>query len=430
MSKILTTCKHGESLLLIKDKKITDMFCHESYNIYGIAIDIGTTTLGFSLIDLQSGNIKGKYSKLNSQGIYGADIISRIQHAASGKLEELQDRIKIDIVTAIRELLQSNGIDNRFIYEIAISGNTAMLHLLLGLYPELLGRSPFVAVNLDLIELRFFEVFGVDLLDCRVTILPGMGVFVGADVMAGILYHDMFKAEKINLFIDIGTNGEIVIANKNFILATATAAGPALEGGNISCGIGSVMGAIARVSYDGNSFEWETIGNKEPIGICGSGVIDIIGQGLKYGLIDNTGLLREDLIEKGLIIYTDKKGKKLALKQKDIRQIQLAKSAIRAGVESLIKKAGIALNDIDQVYLAGGFASNIHVGNMIRIGLIPQELENKIHISGNSSLGGGVKYLLDKDCKQSLNIIREKSRDINLSMDSEFNDLFIKNMYF
>lgn len=430
MSGILADCKHDNCLLMIKDKEIVDVFCDESYKIYGIAIDIGTTTLSFNLIDLEKGDIIGSHSRLNSQGIYGADIISRIQYAASGKLQELQDRIKTDILISISELLKGKEIDNRFIYEMAISGNTVMLHLLLGLYPELLGRSPFVAVNLDLLELKFYEIFAKDILDCKVAILPGIGIFVGADTTAGILYHDIFKTEKVNLLLDIGTNGEIAIGNKDFILTTATAAGPALEGGNISCGIGSVPGAIATIKYDGHNFRWETIANKEPIGICGSGVIDIIGEGLKHGLIDKTGLLKDDLIEQGITVYTDDQGRRLGINQKDIREIQLAKSAIRAGIEILIGKYGTNFDDIKQVYLAGGFGSNIQVDNMIKIGLIPQELGKKIYISGNSSLGGSVKYLLDKTSKESLNTIKEKSRAINLSSDSEFNELFIKYMYF
>lgn len=416
--------------VLLRDNTILDIYANAKGKPYGIAIDIGTTTLAFALIDLKEGKVKDTYSKLNSQGLYGADIVSRIQGAEGEGLEKLHSLIKDDILTAIEELLKKAKVKGEDIYGLVMTGNTVMLHLAQGLSPKSLGQFPFTAIKLALHELSFEELFREKLLDCRVSILPSIGAFIGADVLAGILYHNIIESDEIVILIDIGTNGEIVIGNKDRILASSTAAGPALEGGNISCGIGSVPGAIGRVTYKDNNFQWETIENREPVGICGSGVIDSIGEGLRHGLIDNTGLLRKDLIEDGLTIYTDNKGKKLRIGQRDIREIQLAKGAIRAGIECLIGEYAIDYSDIDRLYLAGGFGSNIRVENIVEMGLIPESLGEKAVVSGNSSLGGGVNYLLDKSSKDKLEIIRQKSKAINLSRDSRFNDFFIRYMYF
>ncbi|SNS13318.1 protein of unknown function [Anaerovirgula multivorans] len=239
-----------------------------------------------------------------------------------------------------------------------------------------------------------------------------------------------FQSEKVNMLIDIGTNGEIVIGKKDRMLATATAAGPALEGGNISCGTGCIAGAIASVTYQKDAFIYEVIGNQQPIGMCGSGIIDTIAEGLRHGWIDSTGRLAETFANGEVVVYHNDKEGSIKITQKDIREIQLAKSALRSGIECLMQEYGASSNDINHVYLAGGFGSNINIENAVRIGLIPEELKDKIKISGNTSLGGTVKYLLDKNCKENLDTIVEKAKAINLSMSPQFNHLFIENMFY
>ncbi|AOY74946.1 ASKHA domain-containing protein [Clostridium formicaceticum] len=416
--------------LLVKDNIILDAFSKEAIQTYGIAIDIGTTTLGFHLLDLQTGEIEGTYSQLNSQRMYGADVITRIQSATTGNLEKLKVAIIKDIVTGVEKLLSNTGINKRFIYSTTIAGNTTMLHLLLGLSPRSLGQFPFTSTILSLMEYNFEKVLQSNLLDCSVDLLPGIDAYVGADIVAGILHHEMFQTEKVTMLIDIGTNGEIVIGNRAGFLATATAAGPALEGGNISCGTGCITGAITSVIYDGGNFQYKTIGDEKPIGLCGSGIIDMVAEGLKHGWIDKTGRLSEIFLNGEVILYQDEKNGVIKLTQKDIREIQLAKSALRSGIKCLMEQYGVDYGGIDCVYLAGGFGSNINIESAVRIGLIPEELKEKIQISGNSCLGGVVKYLLDKSCKQYLTAIVNKAKAINLSSDLKFNDLFINNIYF
>ncbi|SET81802.1 Uncharacterized 2Fe-2 and 4Fe-4S clusters-containing protein, contains DUF4445 domain [Natronincola peptidivorans] len=418
--------------LLIRDTMILDVFYKESFKIYGVAIDIGTTTLGFHLIDLENGQVIKTYASTNSQRIYSADVISRIQSAASGNLEALSSSIKKDILKAIEALLVTTGIDKRFVYSIAIAGNTTMLHLLLGLSTEALGQFPFTTTTLSLTEYPSYYVFENTYLDCNVTLLPGIDAYVGADIVAGILHHEMFNTDKVNMLIDLGTNGEIVIGNKDQLITTATAAGPALEGGNISCGTGSVAGAIASVKFNKveGRFEYKVIGEQKPIGLCGSGIIDAIAEGLKHEWIDATGRLSESFTNGEIAICTDKNGISIKLTQKDIREIQLAKSALKSGIECLAKQYGVSYESINNVYLAGGFGSNIDLENAVRIGLIPKELMNKVIISGNTCLGGVTKYLLHKSCKNELERVLKITEAINLSNSQDFNDLFIKNMFY
>jgi len=415
--------------LLFDEEKVIDAFYKKDIEVYGIAIDIGTTTLGFHLVDLQTGKIMAVHTGLNNQRTYGADVITRIQSASTGNLVKLNRMIITDIVTGIEKLLEDTGIDKRFVYKISIAGNTTMIHLLLGLPPESLGQFPFTATTLKLVEYPFQNLFGSQLLDCEVSLLPAVDAYVGADIAAGILHHGMFNTEKVSMLIDIGTNGEIVIGNRHSILATAAAAGPALEGGNISCGVGCVNGAIISVKYQDGTFDCKIMGNQKPIGICGSGIIDVISEGLKHGWIDDTGRLSEEFAQGDVTIFNENEAL-IKISQKDIREVQLAKSAIRAGIECLIKEYGIRYDEIENVYLAGGFGSSISIENSVVIGLIPKELKHKIIVSGNSSLGGAVKYLLDKNAKSSLEKIIHEAKAINLSTNPDFNNLFVENMYF
>ncbi|SDK91903.1 Uncharacterized 2Fe-2 and 4Fe-4S clusters-containing protein, contains DUF4445 domain [Natronincola ferrireducens] len=429
---ISTSSLHERSSLqlLVKDTNIVDVFYKETIGLYGVAIDIGTTTLGFHLINLQQGEIIKTYSMLNSQRIYGADVIARVQRANAGKLEVLNQLIKQDIITGIENLLKDADIDKGNIYSIAIAGNTTMLHLLLKLSPETLGQFPFTAVTLELISFSFKEIFDSPLLDCGVVLLPGLDAYIGADIVAGVLYHEFSKTEEINMLIDIGTNGEMVIGNKHSMLATATAAGPAFEGGNITCGTGCIMGAITSITYNGQTFNYETMGNKKPVGICGSGIIDIMAEGLRYGWIDSTGRLSEAFSNGEVVFYQNSGGDRINFTQKDIREVQLAKSALRSGIECLIKQYDVDYDAIKRIYLAGGFGSNINIEAAMKIGLLPREFKDKIKFVGNTSLGGAVKYLLDRNCGKDLEAIMKAAKPINLSTDPQFNHLFMENMLF
>lgn len=396
-----------------------------SKEAYGIVCDIGTTTIVISLIRLSDrSNIKN-YSTINKQRVYGANVISRIQASNEGKKNQLRKLVKQDLMTGFCEVITQAGIRKEQVKKIVIASNTTMGHILLGYSCESLGVYPYTPVNINLIELEYAEIFNSDYLDASVTVLPGISTFVGADIVAGLLVCDFDKEKSPNLFIDIGTNGEMALGNKNRILVSSTAAGPAFEGGNISCGIGSVSGAICSVDIEGDKLKYKTIGSKPPIGICGTGVIEITSELFKAGIIDETGLLQEKFFEDGYTVF-----EAIKFTQQDIREVQLAKSAICAGIETLILRYGISYNDIGTVYLAGGFGYKININKAIGIGLIPKELSGKIKTIGNSSLAGAKKYLTCTESRRRIERIVSISDEVNLSSDKDFNELYVRHMYF
>ncbi|MDD4112323.1 MAG: ASKHA domain-containing protein, partial [Herbinix sp.] len=320
-------------------------------------------------------------------------------------------------------ILQRQGINFELIKKIVISGNTTMIHLLMGYPCDGLGSYPFTPVNLGLIN-----TFTDDLFDIAnripVMILPGISVFVGADITAGLLANGIDREDKPCLFIDLGTNGEMAVGNRDKILVTSTAAGPAFEGGNISCGIGSVSGAICHVTFEKGQLSYDTINAQPAVGICGTGVIELVSELLDEGIIDWTGLLMDPYFDEGYEIA----GMKFI--QKDIRELQMAKSAIRAGVDILVGRFGISYEQIDKVYIAGGFGYHLDIDKAINIGLLPKALVNKARAVGNTSLSGAIDALIDSDANARMNHIVSTSEEIHLSNEEDFNDLFVKYMSF
>ena len=353
-----------------------------------------------------------------------------MQASNNGKKQELRECIQKDLLSGIQAVVAKTGIEKEQIQKLAIAGNTTMGHLLLGYSCETLGIFPFTPVNINTIVLPFEEVLESDYLKIPVILLPGISTYVGADIAAGLLACDYDRAEKPSLLIDLGTNGEMAIGNKDKILVSSTAAGPAFEGGNISCGVGSIAGAICNIEGVGDQLTFKTIGDKPPVGICGTGVIEIVSELVKAGLVDETGLLDEEYFETGYQIAEDNAGNKINFTQRDVREIQLAKAAVRAGIEILVRRYGVGYEEIDTVYLAGGFGYKINIGKAIEVGLLPKELEGKIKAIGNSSLGGAVKYLTQNNTPDRMKHIIETSDEINLSNDKDFNDLYVEYMYF
>lgn len=397
---------------------------------YAVAIDIGTTTIAVSLIKVNNGDVLWTYTAVNKQRAYGFDVIARMQASVNGKKEELQECIRKDLLAGIYAVVDKTGIQKEWISAIAIAGNTTMGHLLMGYSCESLGKYPFTPVNIDTIVLQFKEMFGTDYLDVPVTLLPGISTYVGGDIAAGLLECEFDKAKAPSLFIDLGTNGEMAVGNKERILVSSTAAGPAFEGGNISCGVGSIAGAISNVTIQNDTLEYRTIGDRKPVGICGTGVIELVCELLRSGLVDETGLLEKKYFEEGYPVTEDEKGNRIVFTQKDIRELQLAKAAVRAGIEILIRRYGISCEEIDTVYLAGGFGYKINIEKAIDVGLLPRELSGKIKAIGNSSLAGAIKYLTQASTPERLKHILEVSKEINLSNDKDFNDLYVGSMYF
>lgn len=386
------------------------------YKAYGVAIDIGTTTVVMVLTDLLSGEIIQINSFLNPQSTYGSDVISRIQYGLKeNQLTKLSRVITKVIHSRLLRMLKLNGIAYEYLFEVTISANTTMVHLLLNESPKNLATAPFTSHLLDKRELPYYEVFGLNL-NATVTIFGGFDAYVGGDILSGIYSENLHKNKCFSLLVDLGTNGEVSLVNNQNVYSTSVAAGPAFEGVNIFCGIGAVSGAVSTFHIQ-NGFE--TIDNASPIGICGSGLIDIVSELLTAGIIDKTGRM-----EKPYFITEE-----IKLIPEDVREVQLAKSAFRAGVQLLIEAANISFDEIDHVYIAGGFGKFVNLDNLYYLGLLPPCLKTKTKVIGNSSLSGALKYLLSPFSNE-MEIIKSHSTVFNLGATKEFQDLFIDNIHF
>lgn len=397
-----------------------------------LGIDIGTTTIAMALADAVTGQILDEYLTINKQRMYGADVISRIQASVDGKGDELKCCIRKDLWKGIDELCGKSKVIPK---EIIIGANTTMIHLLMGYPCNTLGVAPFTPYNIDEINGSAEDILGISepaveaLYQVPVRILPGISTFVGADIVADMLVCNMAESKKVSMLIDFGTNGEMAVGNRERILVTSAAAGPAFEGGNITHGTGSVPGAVCGVWICGNEIRLKTIRDEAPTGICGTGTIEIIYELLKSELLDETGYMEDE----ELVLAVKPDGSNLSFFQKDVRELQLAKSAIRAGVETLLLRYGIKAEDVDTVYLAGGFGYHINVAKAVGIGLLPESFADKIKIIGNGSLLGALlcgKQEAKNTCVAMIDRIREVSSEVGLAMDADFNELYMKYMFF
>ena len=406
----------------------TKMQGGQSDGDYKAAIDIGTTTIVFAL--LQGQKIVHRISMLNRQRSFGADVISRIRASVEGEKDNLQNCIKADLSEGLQRLAEEAGIICNMISHIAIGANTTMIHLLLGFDCSGLGVYPFETVSVELQKMSWQELTGDERCQAETVLLPGISAFVGGDIISGLYACGFFKKETTALLIDLGTNGEMALGNKDRLLVTSTAAGPAFEGGNISCGTGSVEGAVCHVKIQNSETLVETIGGKPPVGICGSGVVELTSELLKAGLLDKTGLLCDDYLETGFPVAMSKNGQTLMFTQKDIRELQLAKAAIRAGIEVLLKRYDVTEEQVAEVYVAGGFGYGLDKEKAISIGMFPDSFRDKIQPVGNSCLAGAGRYLTEEDGANKIRHLREIAEEINLATDSEFQTCYIDTMMF
>jgi len=401
--------------------------------IYGICIDIGTTTLAALLVNLKTEADCQTAVSVNHQRTYGADVISRIDASNNGKKWEMQRCIRQDLQKLVGELAEKEGIHVAQIQRIVIAGNTTMCHLLRGFSCETLGVAPFLPVDLSWMEGSAADFLGMKELDTKVVILPGISAFVGADIMAGIAKMNMHRSEGYHLLLDIGTNGEMVLGNCRHMYVTSTSAGPAFEGGNISCGMASIPGVISHVFMEetgkaGFQVIGETDGEnkkQQAIGICGTGMIDLVYELREHQMIDEHGTYSDLYFDTGYEL-----AEKVKFTQNDIRELQMAKAAIRAGVDILVKKAGITFDEVDDCYLAGGFGTKIDIKKAAGIGLIPKELEMKTIPAGNTVLAGTKEVLLGRISKEELEKIQTMTDVINLAEENDFEELYLSYMDF
>ena len=392
---------------------------------YGIAVDIGTTTIAMQLLELPEGRRVDVFTDINRQRAYGADVISRIEASNAGQKEELRKSICEQLLTGLHRLTEGR---QKTVSRMVVGGNSTMIHLLMGYSCETLGVYPFTPVDISLTHTTSRELLGTQEQDFDIMICPGVSTYVGGDITAGMYALDFDKREKPCVLVDLGTNGEMAIGCKDRILVTSTAAGPAFEGGNIVCGTGSIPGAICKIELDGENVKLETIGNEEPRGICGTGVIDAVYELKKEEIMDETGLMDDPYFEGGLLLSEKNGG--IRFYQKDVRELQLAKSAVRAGLETLISKYGIGYEDIDHIYIAGGFGYQMDVRKAADIGLLPGECLDKISAAGNTCLKGTVKALTDNDVEERLRCLADMSKEVQLSNDKEFQEFYMEYMYF
>lgn len=477
---------------------------NDSYGKYGIAIDIGTTTIAMALVKIDADNINvnsddntanadtgnkaqsmvvDTISGINHQRQYGADVISRIS-AASEQGKDTAVKLRETIINDIEELITKllvrndlyikNEVEINGNYEskkeskcdalrnlcgITICGNTTMLHLLRGYDVSGLGKYPYEAQSLEIEEMTFDKIIGDDtyqLPECTehnenkirkdsilhntsVTILPGFTAFVGADILSGIYALDITNSNKKSLFVDLGTNGEIAYWNGKELKVTSTAAGPVFEGGGISCGVASVPGAISHVTITPPyEVKVQTIADEEPIGLCGTGVLEAISELIKLGIVDKTGLLADEFFEKGFPLAKGT-SKDIVITQQDIRNVQLAKAAIYAGIKTILDG-----DTPDIVYLAGGFGTNIDIKKIMNLGMFPLDFGGKIVAKGNTALKGCIKFIEesqasekgDSDSKASattrnkLEQIRALSKEVVLAEADAFDEEYIEAMNF
>ena len=441
---LLRESDYGVTLVKVGSRITGIEYNNTSSNLYGVAVDIGTTTIATYLFDCNTGLRVGVHSLLNPQKIFGSDVISRIKHSIENinGQDDLNEGIILAINDSINELCKKNKISFDDIYSIALVGNTTMLHFLLNVPAGNIANAPFIPAFTALQTLPARKL-GLCMNEYATAfVLPSVSAYIGADTVGAVLATQLHQSSSISLLIDIGTNGEIVLGNNTFMYSCSSAAGPAFEGANIRNGIGSVFGAINSISLV-NGLSYTTIGDTEPIGICGTGVVDAVAQLLEIGLIDETGRIDNKWKSNDSVVASLSEqinnvdgqtafhiDKDIYITQKDIRELQNAKAAIAAGIQVLIEQAGISLDDIENVYLAGGFGSYINKDSAIKIGLIPSQLKNKIKSVGNAA-GQGAKYALLSEpyLQQSVDISR-RIEYIELSASKSFNDYYIDCMMF
>ena len=384
---------------------------------YGIAFDLGTSTLISQLVDRSTGKVEEVHTRMNPQKKYGSDLISRIEYAV---FRDGADDLKNSIREAFREMI--NGSDKRFLQEvrlIQVVGNTVMHHIFGGINLRPLASYPF-----ELAENRALEFESRDLnLDtppeCRIMFLPPLGSFVGSDILSGILATGLHKSEKIAALVDLGTNGEIAVGNKERIIYSSTAAGPAFEGTNITHGMRAATGAISSAQNTGKGIQFHVIENVPAKGICGSGLIDLVSVFLETGKIDQGGRI----LNGNAVSITEG----LVLNQKDIREFQLAKAAIATGLEILSEKFGRQVSELDKIYIAGAFGNFLNLENARSLGLLNCS-EQKIQKMGNSALLGSKISLFNKE--NELTRIKSISEHCSLESQLDFQERFSRNLMF
>ena len=415
--------------------------------LFGVAVDLGTTTCVATLLDLTTGAPLGVRSSLNRQQPFGGDVITRIsaimlEPAALKKLAGLAHETLAELVG---ELCADASVAPEEIYEVAVAGNATMSHIALGIDPEPLGMAPFILATRQYPEVLASELGLPVHPRARLVLFPALGAYVGGDIISGLLASGMDRDSRTRLFIDIGTNCEIVLGSSEGLLATAAPAGPAFEGAQIRCGMRAAAGAIEVVKLSPEGLELQVIGDCEPLGLCGSGLVDAVAELVRLGLVDTSGRFVEKSeaarLAPGLAARFEKVGeervfllhegeKRVYLSQRDVRELQFAKAAIATGWKLLMEDAGLQPGDIQQVLLAGSFGSYLSPASAIGLGLVPKLPALRVVSAGNVAGEGAKMALLSVRERAGAMALVEEIEYVELSDRPDFNDRFIDQLPF
>ena len=430
-----------QTVVIYKDEVVRIEEGDTTDTLYGVAIDIGTTTVVCSLIDIISGKETSNASMINAQKHFGLDVLTRItyelEHPEDGA-EKLQKAIVDSINEMIRDICRKSGIAIESVYEITVGANCTMMHMLLGVDATSIGKAPYAPMFVKAREIDAKEI-GIHAAECaRVYCLPSVSSYIGADIVAGAHVCRLKKETGNVLFIDIGTNGEIVLSKGGELLSCSCAAGPALEGMNISAGMRAADGAIEDVKITEEGIELTVIGGEEPVGICGSGILAVVKELIRQGIVTKSGafikkkklnesdyrydMIRMNGIKREFIMTNEPK--QLFITQGDVRQVQLAKGAILSGFIALLDKAGISMKDLDKVMIAGQFGAHLPADSLTGTGILPKEVEDKIVYVGNSSKTGAYMALMSGTVKTEMEELAKDMDYMELSATKGYERLF------
>lgn len=439
-----TAVMHAGRVIALEPGDTTD-------SLYGVAIDIGTTTVVCSLIDMLTGEELGHASEVNAQKFFGLDVLTRItyeiENPEDGR-EKLQKAIVGSINKMVRSVCESNGITQDQIYEFSVGANCTMMHMLMGVDARPIGKAPFAPVFARARDVDAKDIGLKAAAGARLYCLPSVSAYIGADIVAGAYVCDLKHRKGNVMFIDIGTNGEIVLASNGRLLSCSCAAGPALEGMNISSGMRAAEGAIEDIRINEDGLELAVIGGAEPAGICGSGILTVTKELLRTGIVRKTGAFvkagkfsEDDYRSK--YIKVDEEGKRsfrmtegsadaepLYITQGDIRQVQLAKGAILSGFMALMNKAGIGMEDLDRVLIAGQFGAHLPADSITGTGILPFEVEDRIEYVGNTSKTGAYMALMSGEVKRGMEELAHEMDYLELGATENYERLLSECLIF
>ena len=450
ISTNLANLKHLSEVLRDSDFKVTVTVAYKDAALdiitvepgdttktnYGFAFDIGTTTVAGQLIDLNNKNILGTRIAFNKQSLYGSDVITRIIYASNPDgLDKLNEVVLDNINEIIRDLSRAQDIALSDVYCIVCAGNMTMMHLLLKIDPTNIRKAPYIPTT-TVFETIHAPEAGIEINPKGIVVfLPGVTTYVGGDIVSGVIACGLAENDELSLLIDIGTNGEIVLGNKEWMIGAAASAGPAFEGSGLECGMKAVNGAIQRAQIDENiNVKVVIIGNGKPKGICGSGYIDLLCQMLKRGVIGKNGkidrALKSKNIRKAETGYEFIVAKDIVVTEDDIENLKRSKGAIYSAIISLLNKVEKPLDDIKKIYIAGGFGNYLNIENAIFIGLLPDADRSRYEFIGNSSLAGARMSLLSHDAFMKAHEIYKNITYVDLSSEPKYMDEYIASLFF